>query len=160
MVSTTDRYRVDASAYVRLEATALIGRVWWVAALAAIVLGVMGTADTRWWYLALMLVFVVYPMALSMAWIVLAGRPAMAWLARPQSIHTTPEGAATISFYRYDAEADDAPLDSLTIARSDISSVEYLQRYTRISLRPNRFDIKTLLIPSAHMPASFPLPED
>ena len=142
---TTGQFSVAAAVYVKAEARRRLWGVIWLPALLLAATAVAGYFDNRFWFLGLLLLFIVYPMVLSLTWLSLASRPAMRWLLRPQKVIFEP-GKTTVDFYGYD---EDAPVvASLSLSDGDITDVEQTGKYVTVFLRENSFGIDFLLIPT------------
>lgn len=146
------RYTVPASAYVKAEARMRLWRYWWLVAVPSLVLAVVGAYDSRYWYLLLMLLFIVYPMAMSFAWMVLAAHKSMQWRLRPQEVENG-DDCLMVRFYPYDdAEAD--AIDVFVIPDDCLFTAERQSDYLRVALpQPNKLDMTFLLIPADRVPA-------
>lgn len=140
-----------AAAYVRRKAGLVLGCILPPVIAAAIA----GLFDMRWWFVGLMLLFIVLPMALSMAWFTLIAKPEMAVRLRPQKWNFTPDGGAEIEFYRFPATDDTEDTfvlaDTFSFTPSDITDIVEEGNNTRFCLhKGSRFDI--LLIPTPLCP--------
>lgn len=101
---TTGQFSVAAAVYVKAVARRRLWGVIWLPALLLAAAAVVGCFDNRFWFLGLLLLFIVYPMALSLTWLSLAARPAMRWLLRPQEV-AFEQSRTTVDFYGYDEDA-------------------------------------------------------
>ena len=147
---TTGQFRVEAAVYVKTAARRRLWSVVWLPALLLAAAAVAGCFDSRFWFLGLLLLLIIYPMALSLTWLAYVARPEMRWLLRPQELTIDPDGA-TVGFYGYD---EDAPLESsLHLAQGDIREGESTGKYTAIFLTENSFGINFLLVPTEKLPA-------
>ena len=148
----TPIYTVAASAYVNAEARRYIAKWWWAVAAAPAALAVAGAHDMRFLYLALMLVLVVYPMVLSMMWIVLAGRPSTSMLARPQHLSIDGDGATLFfhAFPKYD-EAEGEVIASVRIGAGAMQEAENHGKHFLVYIdMPDMPKVKYLLIPAEY----------
>lgn len=136
-----------ASAYLRKYAL----RWAMVALLPLCIFIVAGMADNRWWFVGLMLLFIIYPMAASFAWLSLLGRPQMARLLRPQSVEFSPEGFQ-LTFYTFPhPDEPTLPMDSVFISKQEIRSSHATARTFSFNLvKGAPFDL--ILIPAKYMP--------
>ena len=118
---------------------------------AIVFLGIAGMDDWRWWIIALMLLFLVFPMRATLGWFAIVGRPEMALLTRPQQWTFGGRGEILVRFYRFDREKDPEPVDSLS---AEVAEISFGKKYDTVSLKQgSRFDV--LLIPSGQLPEVF-----
>ncbi len=118
---------------------------------AIVFLGIAGMDDWRWWIIALMLLFLVFPMLATIGWFAIVGRPEMALLTRPQQWTFGGRGEILVRFYRFDREKDPEPVDSLS---AEVAEISFGKKYDTVSLKQgSRFDV--LLIPSGQLPEVF-----
>lgn len=118
---------------------------------AIVFLGIAGMDDWRWWIIALMLLFLVFPMLATLGWFAIVGRPEMALLTRPQQWTFGGRGEILVRFYRFDREKDPEPVDSLS---AEVAEISFGKKYDTVSLKQgSRFDV--LLIPSGQLPEVF-----
>lgn len=150
---STDIFTVGAGPYVSASARRLLARWWWIAAVPVLALAIAGTFDSRYLYLCLMLIFVIYPSALAMTWIALAGKTSMRWCPRPQHIEEN-KGETTLVFHKYEPEGEGDDATRPELARLDIPAPALAEArrgnsLTTITLdRNNEFAIPFLLIPT------------
>lgn len=154
-------FTVAARHYVGTAARRTLAMWWWLAALVLGALAIAGTFNSRYIYLCLMVLFIVYPMLLSFTWLALAARPAMSWCMRPQHIESAPEGALRLCFHAYPApESDEAAgevLGSLEISAVELENSERHGAHTLTELhRPNEFGIKFVILPGDALNALSP----
>lgn len=150
-MTDTDIYRVPPSAYARAY---LRRHGTFPAVIAAILIAtafIAGFSDMRWWLVGLMAIFIVIPMAMSMAWFIATGRRDMALRLRPQSIIYGPD-AVTINFFPFEYDNENpAPVQSVVIKKNRIYAVVIGSRYTNLRLKPDEaFDF--ILIPTDKVP--------
>lgn len=163
MTDSTGIFTVGAKPYVSTAARRLLATWWWLPTLLAAALLIAGTFDNRDLYLCLMLVFIVYPSAMSLSWLALAARPAMRWCPRPQHIESAPDGGITVVFHAYPTA--DKPVGDevarLTVDAADLDEAERHGTLLQVPLsKPNRLAINFLLIPAeAVYAATAPTPE-
>lgn len=118
---------------------------------ATVFLGIAGMDDWRWWIIALMLLFLVFPMLATIGWFAIVGRPEMALLTRPQQWTFGGRGEILVRFYRFDREKDPEPVDSLS---AEVAEISLGKKYDTVRLKQgSRFDV--LLIPSGQLPEVF-----
>lgn len=148
---TTARFSVSASDYVNTRARQLAGRWWWLPALPVSALAILGFGDNRLWYLAMMVIFVIYPMILSLTWLKMAAEPSVQWLTRPQRWHVGQQ-SITIDFFPFECDDDTEPLKTLSFTPADAESGGRLRR---IDVAPNDLNIRFLLIPDDELPPGY-----
>ncbi|MCH5221862.1 MAG: hypothetical protein J1F05_06010 [Muribaculaceae bacterium] len=151
----TPQFTVGASEYAKAEALQYLSKLWWVLALIVLALGVSGCYDSRYWYLALMTSFVVYPLLMSFVWIAIVGRLSMQWLSRPQ-IWLFYEDNFTIDFYPFDANSDAPyePIKSININYAEIKNIKHSNKYWMFIPSTHILGIRFLLIPEQYIPES------
>lgn len=93
MLMTTEIYRLKPSVYVRQIMTRWLGRYWWALLLPIAVALVFGaTADVRFFLVALMLLFLIVPFALSNVYFSYALKPEAAACCGWQSLELDDDG--------------------------------------------------------------------
>lgn len=118
---------------------------------AVVFLGVAGMDDWRWWVVALMVLFLVFPMLATIGWFAIVGRPEMALLTRPQQWIFCGRGEILVRFYHFDSEKDPGPVDSLS---AEVAEIIFGKKYDAVRLKQgSRFGV--LLIPSGQLPEVF-----
>ncbi len=146
----TEIFTVPAASYASAYGSRHLGT--WAAVLALPLLAsiIAGFFDIRWWFVGLMLLLIVCPMAVAMAWISLIGRPSMALRLRPQQWTFNDDGKIHVDFFHFDRSEHPEAIASENVC---IASVSPGSRYTTVRLQPGaRFDL--LLIPAAMLPAA------
>lgn len=103
--------------------------------------------DIRMLYLCLMLIFIIYPMIMSMAWIAVVAKPHVAMCARPQSWRFDGDYVA-VSFLAYDGET---VVKCLRFEWKDVD-VEFSAKRYIIDRRNAGDDIATLILPADLVP--------
>lgn len=95
---------------------------WWIAALPVSVLLVIGLCiDTRWLFVAAMLLFIVYPAMIAIAWMSLLGRGWATRLCYSQRVTVYEDNTIEVKYLATDG-LDDAVLpESVTIAADNIN---------------------------------------
>lgn len=164
---TTPVFSVPTRFYVRALVRRFLKRWLWCAVGIAVLLACLAVRDVRFAYLLLMLVFVVYPMAMSLVWLSITGRRAFTLLSRPQRWTFSDEASAalTVEFFAFGTEADEpgTPVESLALAESDIRGIERGRQHTLIRVSPNFKPLQSVLIlivPSGFMPSAGDVPEN
>lgn len=150
----TQRFSIPASAYVNAMARRRLTTWSWVAAVAVIAAGVAGFADSRYWYLGLMLLFIVYPMVLSFTWIAVAGRRDVALLTHPQEWLFDDTDGISVYLYPFECDDDTQPVSSLKIPRDRIKNAEG-SRLMKIDAPGVRDKLDFLLIPANEVPCNY-----
>lgn len=148
----TPRFAVGASEYAKTDARQRLAHWWWCIALPVAALCIAGIGDNRYLYLALMLVFIAYPMVLSFAWLVITARKSMQLLTRPQQWHFS-ENGFSIAFYPFENDEESLPVRTLAVSNSDIADTRRSGRYWQFVLKKRDDDIHFLLIPAEYVPA-------
>lgn len=152
-MTTLPPFRVNASAYAGAR---LMRKAAWCifpAILIIVIFLFAGFSDSRWWFLGLILLFIVYPAGLSFAWMSMVADKGSAWTLRPQiwSINHS-EGTITVDFFPYDTtfEEDETPNPKhrLNLVQNDIIDFNIGSRYISFILRDNPLHINLLLLPS------------
>lgn len=150
MTHTTELYTVPIAAYIKEEAGRRLAALWWIPAVAALALAIAGAFDSRYIYLCLMVVLIVYPMALSLCWLAIAARPEMSILTRPQHIDVLHDGMLRLCFHAFRSDSDDTPavLASIDLPASCIAQAERQRRFICVKpLGDNSLSLKYILIP-------------
>lgn len=127
----TEIYKVAASRYGRRVVMRLASRWWWALALplgAAIIVGIW---DWRWWFVALVMIFILYPGLLFIAYYYYALSPEAVRAILPQRAQITPD-AVTLIYYPI-AEGCNAPKPRV-IPKKDIRSVSLEGNYIDLQL--------------------------
>ena len=145
---TTDIFQVPAATYAKACLSRKAGPGTVLLGIPVAAGAIAGFADVRWWLVTLMLLLLVYPMAITMAWLSLMGKPAMAMRLRPQRWTMTADGNISLEFFHFEHEENPEPVNTES---ASIASVAPKGQYTAVSLKNgSRFDF--LLIPSRMMP--------
>lgn len=157
MDNTTAVFQCPATAYVRVAARQRLLRQAWLPAALLTALAVAAFYDVRFVYVLLMVLFALYPMALTTAWLAMTGKPEFVMASRPQR-WTFGSGAAPalrIEFFKFDCDTNnpETPVADAELAASSIIRIERLKAY--IAIWSKHPDTPLLLIPS-HL---FPFPE-
>ncbi|MBD5232549.1 MAG: hypothetical protein HDS65_00050 [Bacteroidales bacterium] len=146
------RFTPGAERYVKAEAMRRLSRVWWLAALVIAATAVACCNDSRYFFLGLMLLFIVYPMAVSFMWMILAGNKAVVLFSRPQEWSFTDDGAE-VRFYPYKADEDTPPVATVQIPFARIISTEDKGKWLLIRAKELPHNFPFLLIPADSVPA-------
>ena len=148
----TPRFTVGASEYVKTDARQRLSHWWWCIAVPVVALCIAGIVDSRYFYLALMLIFIVYPMLLSFAWLATAAHKTMPRLTRPQEWQFSAD-AFVVDFYPFENTEDSIPLKTIRISNNDITDIRRTGKYWQFIVKAQVYDIKFLLIPAEYVPA-------
>lgn len=124
----------------------LIARRWWLGLAPAALMAYGAAADWRWAVVALILIFIVYPMAMSFTILRYATLPQLA--AHASATQAVIDGDI-IKLYRHDGD-DDSP--ATCIAEAGIVSATAANGMLRIKTGPCRQDL--ILIPAECVPAA------
>ena len=168
--NTTPRFSVSSADYVKVAARRRMWRYILLPALAILAAAAAGFTDPRWWYVGLILLFTVFPLVLSVTWMVMAAHPAMRWLLRPQRWTFTPD-AVEVDFFRFPPAvsdlsdksdrsdksdpADALPVEHLRIPLKDMTEADSVSTYRVFDLAPRPLKIDFLLIPRDLVPQDF-----
>lgn len=154
-MTATGLFRVPAAEFVKATASRRLWSVAWIPAMLLIAAGIAGTADSRFWFLGLMLLFIVYPMAMSMAWFRLVGHPSMEYLLRPQTWLIDGD-SLIVRFHNYhsdDEEGEPTVKETIAFSSGILDEAETHRKFTLIPAPENKFRIQFLLIPAGHATA-------
>ncbi len=164
---TTPRFSVSSADYVKVAARRRMWRFILLPALAILAAAAAGFTDPRWWYVGLILLFTVFPLVISVTWMVMAAHPAMRWLLRPQQWTFTPD-AVEVDFFRFPPAvsdmsdqsdesdpADALPVEHLRIPLKDMTEADSVSTYRVFDLAPRPLKIDFLLIPRDLVPQDF-----
>jgi len=143
-------YSVAASAYVSAEARRCLAKWWWAFLVPPVALAIAGAYDISFFYLCLMVSLIVYHMALSMMWMILACKPWMRLLTRPQ--HIVSDGrSATVFFHSFPAgeKSEDSIIASIDINTQALQEAENHGKYFHVYIETQTIKgLKYLLIPT------------
>lgn len=119
---STDCFRPGTSAAINTFITDLLLHNWWIAALPVSVLLVIGLCiDVRWLFVAAMLMFIVYPAMIAIAWLSLLGRGWTMRMLYTQRVTVYDDNTIEVKYFTTDG-LDDAVLPEIvTIASDNIS---------------------------------------
>ncbi len=156
--SISPRFTPGAAPYAKLATVRLLWRMAWLPAAAIVAAALAGFADSRYWYLGLMLVFIVYPGALSMVWISFAGKHAVATLSRPQEWEFGSD-ALTMRFYPFENDEDTEPVSVLSVPYSALHSLERSGQWLVVESREGFQGFPFALIPADSFPKTLNINE-
>lgn len=150
MAAVSEVFACPAALYVRQAAGQRL-RKWLVPALAVLAaLAVAACYDIRFAYLLLMAALIVYPMALTFAWIVLTGSKAFTLATRPQRwiMGGTAREAVTVEYFRFDCDRENPgrPVEKVAIAADQIEGISRSKGYTVVRTRSKATPL--LIIPT------------
>lgn len=149
-MADTSIFRIPATEFVKVSASRRLWSVAWIPALLIIAAAIAGAADSRFWFLGLMFIFIVYPMAMSMAWFRLVGHPSMELLLRPQS-WTLDGDSLIVRFHNYEPEekeCEPAVKETVVFPAGILDDAESHRKFTIIPVPENKYRIQFLLIPA------------
>lgn len=156
--NTTPRFSVSSADYVNVAARRRMWRFILLPALAILAAAAAGFTDPRWWYVGLILLFTVFPLVISVTWMVMAAHPAMRWLLRPQQWTFTPD-AVDVDFFRFPTvesdKSDDLPVEHLRIPLKDMTEADSVSTFRVFDLPARPLKIDFLLIPRDLVPQDF-----
>ena len=156
---TTSVFTVAPEVFVRAAVRRALIRFAWLPVAVAVILGIAAIHDLRYGYLLLMFVFILLPMALSMAWIAMTGTPGFTMATRPQRWTFRRQGVPlTVEFFRFDADPDepDEPVATVHCKADEMEKIEIRSERTIVRLKPNKErpgGVKLLIAPSSVLPA-------
>ena len=162
--ATTAVFTVDASAYISAIARKRLLSWLWLPAALLLGLGVAAMYDHRFAYLMLIVLFIIYPMATSMAWMALAAKKSLTLCTRPQRwvFSTNPDVALTVDFFSFGCDFDNpgAPVHTVCLTAADIERYRIAGRYASVWLRKGATGtgLHVLLIPAASIPGNMQQP--
>ena len=136
MESVSDIFRTPAGPYAMIEAR----RNGWKAGLGALavvaVLILLSLSDFRYGVVALMVVCVVYPMILLLAWLRLTASKEMTLRMRPQRWILQHDGSLKLEFFAFQNEegAEPEAVESRILTPDAVESVETSGKYHVINL--------------------------
>lgn len=156
---TTPRFTVRATDYVNAVARRRLWSIAWLPALLIASAAIVGAYDTRFLYVALMLLFIVYPMVLSLTWLAMAAHSSMRWLLRPQTWTFGPDGNLTIVFYTWPSPDDDdkdaaepEAVGQITLDAAALEEATPQRRFYCVPAPAKPLGINFLLIPTELWP--------
>lgn len=148
---TSDIFSISPHTYAKARARKYAG-AWAVALVLPVIAAVIaGFYDMRWWFVGLIVLFIIYPMVLTMAWFSLTGSPSMALLLRPQRCTFRRDRKVDIEFFHFDTEENPEPADRITVAISDADAGS---RYITLKASPGQ-RLGLILIPVSQMPPEY-----
>lgn len=122
-------------------------RLGWIPALGIVAALVASVSDARFLYVALMLVFVVYPMVMTFGWLSIVSRPSVIHRQRPQSWLLGADGSIGITYY----DAEKNAVGSEIIEPGEVGSVDNGKEYITLHLLPAP-SAGVIIIPAALAP--------
>lgn len=145
--TVTPVFRVSSSRYAAVEAKRWLARIGWIPAIAVLVALIAAMYDSRFLYVALMLVFVVYPMILTLAWLSLISRPLVIRRQQPQSWTIHCDGSVTVSYF----DPDGNQTGTEFIPHDAVSEVDNGDKYITLHLMSAPSD-GIIMIPASLAP--------
>lgn len=127
----TEVYKISAARYGRRVAMRLASRWWWAFALPLGAAAVAGCWDWRWWFVGLVLIFILYPGLLFIAYYYYALSPEAVRVILPQKVQIDQD--QLIFVYYPIADGCHAPKPR-TVLRNEISSVSLDGAYVELHL--------------------------
>ncbi|WP_289822817.1 hypothetical protein [Muribaculum intestinale] len=137
-----------AKAYFRMHAMLPCS----IAAAGILAAFIAGFHDMRWWFVAMMAIFIIIPMGVAMAWFIVTGRRDITPRLRPQSLQIENDGFA-LALYPFDYDQENPePLETVIFKADKLASCQYGSKYLKVSLAKGAmFDF--LLIPIELIPS-------
>lgn len=136
MASASDIFRTPAGPYARIEARRYYKSVGVIGLSTVVVLVMLSVTDFRFAIVALMVVCVVIPMLMLLAWLKLTANPQVQLHMRPQRWTRRPDGALLVEFFPF-AVSDDKPADPVATAviePDNVDRVEDAGKYTVVHI--------------------------
>lgn len=126
---TTPSFTISASAYMREMASLWLGRLWPVPVALLVAVAVWSFYDLRAVYVGLIMIFLIYPMAMSFVWFHYAFSPAALQAVAPKHLMI---GAECIKV-EFDSNGEREPqYDAMALGAGDIRSVEVGKKHYAI----------------------------
>jgi hypothetical protein len=124
----TTEFKIATGDYASLIARRWLAQWWWAFALPLFASIIASTSDTRFVYVSLILIFIIWPMALSFAWFNYMLKPSAIRAVRP-CVATFTDQAVTLEYPAPKVDSNDdrpapAKLSPVTLAWSDIKAIE------------------------------------
>jgi hypothetical protein len=154
-IVTTEAYSMTAGEYTTLVARRWLSAWWWAFALPLAVSAVAATSDTRFIYVSLIIIFILWPMALSVVW--------FRYALTDQAVRAIRQCLATIDdekfTFQYPAKVnpDDGSLimkalPPITIKYADIKTIEQDGKFMVIILKSDSRIPALTIMPSSALP--------
>lgn len=146
----TGVYAVTSTDYLREALSLWMARWWWVLPLSPLPFLVLGfwLGDIRWFMVALMVVFIIIPMSLSLVYFDCLLSPEVRLSLLPKKVAVSPDGLR-VTYLPEKADSDPRPADHIPAA--EVSATIFRPRFLVYRLR--RRGSAMLLIPYAALPA-------
>ncbi len=147
-VEETAVFQVPAGRYASAEAFCRLKRAAWIPALFLAAALTAAVFDSRFIYVALILLFIIFPMGLTMGWLSIISKPVYIRRQRPQSWSLGDDGILMINYYDGEnnvADREEIPLDS-------ICDIETGKSHTILSLGQKRHE-GFLIVPTDICPS-------
>ncbi|MDE5749940.1 MAG: hypothetical protein K2H87_04135 [Duncaniella sp.] len=146
----TGVYAVTSAEYIREALSLWIARWWWVLPLPLIPFLVLGfwLGDVRWFMVALMVVFIIIPMGLSLVYFDCLLSPEVRLSLLPKRVAVSTDGLR-VTYQPEKADAEPRPAE--LIPASEVSATLFRPRFLVYRLR--RRGSAMLLIPYKALPA-------
>ncbi|MDE6468428.1 MAG: hypothetical protein K2L28_05960 [Muribaculaceae bacterium] len=149
----TQRFSVSVSAYVDAMALHRLMNWSWAVIIVVIAAGVAGFGDSRYWYLGLMLLLIVYHLALTFTWVAVARRDVVL-ITHPQEWLFDDADGITVYFYPFEGDDDAEPEASLHIPKENIKNAAG-SRFVKMEASGIRDKLDFLLIPANEVPCYY-----
>ncbi len=142
---TTETFSISPQTYMRELALAWLSRHWLIAVVPLAAVAIWAVYDLRAIYVGLILVFLVFPMAMSMVWFNYAFSPAALKAVAPKQLSFDDNG---ICVDYINAEERRIAFDPETISSRDILSVEFRSKSVSV-IYGRRIDCRLIIERSA-----------
>lgn len=150
----SEMLKVPARAYATIYMQRRYGVAGLLYALLIVAGIVAGFGDVRWAIVTLMAIFILTPMALTMAWLTVMGRRDLPMRLHPFMARADADNL-TISYYAFDYDDDSRPIMVIVLRAKDISGIARDGKFIRLDLNPGA-DFDFLLLPrSVELPGNF-----
>lgn len=126
---TTETFSISPQQYMRELALAWLGRHWYLPVLPLAAVAIWAFYDLRAIYVGLILVFLIFPMAMSMVWFNYAFSPSALKAVAPKQLTFT-DDAIRVDYA--DDEDRRIAFEPETICRQDIRTVEFRPKYISV----------------------------
>ena len=151
----TSVFKVGASDYAAAQLRRLALRFVWLPAaiLGACAAAGLLLADSRWIFVCLILLFVVYPMLASLVWLSATASREASMLLRPQRWTVDSDGNVEITFYTFSWPEEEVAAGSRRIDAADLRAVHASDSMVKVLTASTKASGGILLIPADILPA-------
>ena len=126
----TELFRTPPGPYALIEARRSGWKLGLPALLLVMVPGVLSLSDIRYGVIVIMVICVVYPMILLLAWLKITAMPGMVLRMRPQQWELNSDSSLSIRFYPFGADEESASaITEIVLTPDQIESIEPFGEY-------------------------------